>query len=687
MKASSVVSIALASLLLALVGIPLAQDKPALAAGDPSWWNASWSCRRTITITELSGSTLTDYQIELTVTYDSDMQSDFDDIRFIDSDNATELSHWRESYTASSSATFWVKVPSIAASGTKRIYMYYGNTGVGSASNGAATFDFFDDFSSGLGSWTQERGTWAINAGRVYCSADSNNHFNALVSSYTGSDYIAEADMIVGDVTAGLAIRYDKTTDYCYAAQANVEVDRLEVNKYKAWDYYSAELLTNPGAETGDTSGWTATGSNPDDFTAGANPTEGTAGPHTGSYCFFWDPSSASDDWAYQEVDLSSWLYAIEQGNVQMEAQGWLVSSEYSADPVLDQGRLMVVFYDSANAEIVADTYDTGEQNLSCWAEFGIEAYDIPTNAVKVRMWIQSYETGLDSGSIDDLTVKVRTYWEGLGLTSQTYTQGDSMQMLITAAGWTIEGRDLTNDVTASGPDTEFASGYAGLIANSGFTTSPQYDNFRVRKYASPEPATSFSLEEVPLPLISGWGWCLAYKEIGDVTLDLAGSMVPRANAPEVVDLHLVGTLNFSIPGRTDTFEVELLGTRVRSLFFLKQVEGGADPLIAEFEGFWLAENNYIACEGRLAITTPNHAAQPYAFVLRTGGVDVPSREPGGWVEDIEFIIQKGALALDRVGDRLAQGGAVIKDLLGKVLTGVAVLVREVRKLGTGYIP
>jgi hypothetical protein len=684
MKASPIVSMALVFVLLTLVGIPLAQNRPALAAGNSSWWNASWDYRKTITITELSGSTLTDYQIGLTVSYDSDMQPDFADIRFIDSDNTTELGHWRQSYTASSSAIFWVKVPSIPASGTKKIYMYYGNLAASSASSGAATFDFFDDFSGDLSSWTQERGTWAINGdGRVYCSADAHNHFNALVSSYTGSDYIAEADMIMGDVTAGVAIRYDKTSDYFYAAQANVEIDRLEVNKYKAWGDYSAELLTNPGAESG-TSGWTASG----DFTTGEKPTSGTTGPHSSSNCFFWDPSSASDDWAYQEVDLSPWLYAIEQGNAQIKARGWLVSSEYSADPVQDQSRLVVVFYDSLGGQIAA--YDTGPQNLSCWAEFGVENYAVPTNAVKMRMWIQSYDTyepDLDSGSIDDLTVKVRLYWEGLGSTSRSYTPGDSIQIRTKAAGWTIEGKDLTNNVTASGPDTEFTSGYAGLIANSGFATSPQFDNFRVRKYASPEPATSFSLEEVPLPLISGWGWCLAYKDVGDVTLDLAGSMIPRANAPEVVDLHLVGTLEFSIPGKTDTFELELLGTRVRSLFFLKQVEGGANPLIAEFEGFWLAENDYIACEGRLAITTPNHTAQPYAFVLRTGGVDVPLREPGGWVENIEFIIQKGVLALDIVGDRLAQGGAVIKDLLGTVLTQVAVIVREVRKLGAAYIP
>ena len=170
MKASSAVSIALVLLLLALVGVPLAQNKAALAAGNSSWWNDSWSYRKTITISELSGSILTDYQIGLTVAYDSDMQSDFDDIRFVDGDNTTQLGHWRQSYTASSSATFWVKVTSISASGTKKIYMYYGNAAASSASNGTATFDFFDDFSSDLSSWTQERGAWAINVNeRAYC--------------------------------------------------------------------------------------------------------------------------------------------------------------------------------------------------------------------------------------------------------------------------------------------------------------------------------------------------------------------------------------------------------------------------------------------------------------------------------------------------------------------------------------
>jgi len=108
------------------------------------WYDTSWTRRAPITISN-TGSGLTDYQVKVDVTYDADMQPDFDDIRFVDSDGSTLLSHWRESYIASTSATFWVKVPSIP-SGAKTIYMYYGNASASSATSGDATFIFFDDF-------------------------------------------------------------------------------------------------------------------------------------------------------------------------------------------------------------------------------------------------------------------------------------------------------------------------------------------------------------------------------------------------------------------------------------------------------------------------------------------------------------------------------------------------------------
>jgi len=69
------------------------------------------------------------------------MRLDFRDVRFADK-HGNPLKHYRESYTAFSTAKFWVKLPA----NDSRIYMYYGNGNVQSASSGADVFDFWDDF-------------------------------------------------------------------------------------------------------------------------------------------------------------------------------------------------------------------------------------------------------------------------------------------------------------------------------------------------------------------------------------------------------------------------------------------------------------------------------------------------------------------------------------------------------------
>jgi len=113
-----------------------------LSGTGPWAWNctvpASWSKRKAITLNN-SGPALTDYQVKVGVTYDSDMQADFDDIRFRASDGTTELNYWLESKTDSTSATFWVNVPSLSI-GDNTIYLYYGNSSASSESSGSNTF-------------------------------------------------------------------------------------------------------------------------------------------------------------------------------------------------------------------------------------------------------------------------------------------------------------------------------------------------------------------------------------------------------------------------------------------------------------------------------------------------------------------------------------------------------------------
>jgi hypothetical protein len=113
-----------------------------------SWYNPAWSKRKLVTINNtLNPNDLTGYQIQLSVPYDSDMKNDFSDLRFTSSDCQTDISYWIETYTPSTSAVVWVKVPSINASSTETIYMYYANPTATSESNPDETFDVFVDFS------------------------------------------------------------------------------------------------------------------------------------------------------------------------------------------------------------------------------------------------------------------------------------------------------------------------------------------------------------------------------------------------------------------------------------------------------------------------------------------------------------------------------------------------------------
>ena len=117
--------------------VSISDDKVSLPLS--SWYDVSWTRRRPVTISN-SGSLLTDFQVRVNVSYDSDMRSDFGDLRFTASDGTTLLNYWVESYVASSSAVVWVKVPSIPG-GNSTIYMYYGNPTALSASNMNAVLD------------------------------------------------------------------------------------------------------------------------------------------------------------------------------------------------------------------------------------------------------------------------------------------------------------------------------------------------------------------------------------------------------------------------------------------------------------------------------------------------------------------------------------------------------------------
>ena len=152
-----------------------------------TWWDTSWPYRKSITLTDTSGSTLLDYQVRLLVNYvPTKMRSDFSDLRFTGSDQMTPIPCWIESYTPSSSAWVWVRVPRIPASGLAKIYMYYGNPGATDASDGMATFEFFDYFTGNA----LDTNKWTINAvNQITYNVNNYFRFKDATKSYQGDPH------------------------------------------------------------------------------------------------------------------------------------------------------------------------------------------------------------------------------------------------------------------------------------------------------------------------------------------------------------------------------------------------------------------------------------------------------------------------------------------------------------------
>lgn len=107
-----------------------------------AWWNPQWTARKQITITNVGSTTLTDFPAYIRVSKEADMQSDYDDLRFIAGGcelGAVQLSH-ELGDTNSTSADVYVKIPSLPATGAS-VCMYYGNSAAASGENPQGVWD------------------------------------------------------------------------------------------------------------------------------------------------------------------------------------------------------------------------------------------------------------------------------------------------------------------------------------------------------------------------------------------------------------------------------------------------------------------------------------------------------------------------------------------------------------------
>jgi hypothetical protein len=122
-------------------------------------WLSGWAYRKSHIINSATGAG-TNYQVKVKVYYGSGTDSgenvylgskcrtDFGDVRFTDDNQTTLLDYWLQEKVDSNYAIFWVEVADdLGTAGT--IYIYYGKSDATTTSNGANTFDWFDDFEDG----------------------------------------------------------------------------------------------------------------------------------------------------------------------------------------------------------------------------------------------------------------------------------------------------------------------------------------------------------------------------------------------------------------------------------------------------------------------------------------------------------------------------------------------------------
>lgn len=110
--------------------------------------SAAGSKKAPIHINNTAGGALSYYQVNLNITYDSDMNNNFSDIRVKNETAGAFVPYWVEDKSDGAWCNLWFNATSIPASAwcNDTYYLYYGDAAASSTSSGNTTFEFFDDF-------------------------------------------------------------------------------------------------------------------------------------------------------------------------------------------------------------------------------------------------------------------------------------------------------------------------------------------------------------------------------------------------------------------------------------------------------------------------------------------------------------------------------------------------------------
>lgn len=163
---------------------------------------SAWLYAMPVTVNNLTAGVLTDHQVQITVNTAAlvsagKMQADGDDIRFSDGTCCVQYCYVIESGMNTASTIIWVKVPSLPASGSVDIKMFYGNPAATAGADGNCTWDMWEPFDNSVNHFTPScgSGSYSVSGGAASMSWSSNYVYVSDLTFPVGTVYTTEANI------------------------------------------------------------------------------------------------------------------------------------------------------------------------------------------------------------------------------------------------------------------------------------------------------------------------------------------------------------------------------------------------------------------------------------------------------------------------------------------------------------
>ncbi len=263
-----------------------------------SWWNYSWLERKKVVIYGINNTPQTNFNVLVKITYESEMNANFSDIRFVDSDDNTELTHYLVYKVDSNVAYYWVRIPNLNKN-NYTFWAYYHNSSASSAAVSESTFfstpyDSFDDQSFDTDKWTFRTPHDFTFGDDLFCVEERASPNNDLHLTYCNANFSLQNG---ASVTANYDNKFNE--NFCFYYNYKVDLHWNGSNWDSSWykripllALYSGELKSGINDEY-----WTADG-------VYLQVTEGNHADHLFNISYY---DSSISDYKYWDESSSSW--------------------------------------------------------------------------------------------------------------------------------------------------------------------------------------------------------------------------------------------------------------------------------------------------------------------------------------------------------------------------------------------